>query len=136
MQNLFPPFPRRWQAATLLILRTALAAEWLAATARREELDGTWQALALAGAALLLLAGFLTPLVAILLIARLVLGEALHGWGTGRWSPPELVPLTLAGLLVLVTFGPGTFSVDCWLYGQRRVIVPPRPGEDKIPRKG
>jgi uncharacterized membrane protein YphA (DoxX/SURF4 family) len=84
---------------------------------------------------LLLLMGFLTP------VAGLVLGLSSVGI-TLSWFPPpptHLVRDGVASLLVVVVaaaiilLGPGAFSLDCYLFGRREIIIPPPIGKGDAP---
>ncbi len=75
----------------------------------------------------LLLAGFLTP------IAALVLGVGIAGIALS-WLPPAtrslfdaLVPALLAEVMcaAIALLGPGASSVDAHLFGRREIIIPP-----------
>ena len=69
---------------------------------------------------MLLLAGFMTPVVAVV-IGLVHLGAAFFHYGGGG----ELV--VLAGAVALL--GPGAFSIDARLFGRREVFIPRRANE-------
>jgi uncharacterized membrane protein YphA (DoxX/SURF4 family) len=78
-----------------------------------------------AGAALL--AGFLTPIVAIIV----GLGAAGVGFSVlpvcARNVFDSFLPILLAAtiLVAILLMGPGAFSVDARLFGRREIIIPP-----------
>jgi uncharacterized membrane protein YphA (DoxX/SURF4 family) len=84
---------------------------------------------------LLLLMGFLTP------VAGLVLGLSSVGIALSWFPPPptHLVRDGVACLLVVVVasaiilLGPGAFSLDCYLFGHREIIIPPPIGKEDAP---
>lgn len=103
MQRLFVMFPDRVPGVGLLWLRAALAASVCWPWPHAPGLQ--WLA---AAAAVLLLAGWLTPLAVLLAAASLGLGRA------------DLVLAVLPACLLLL--GPGAYSLDACLFG-RRVLV-------------
>jgi uncharacterized membrane protein YphA (DoxX/SURF4 family) len=81
----------------------------------------------LAVSGVMLLLGFLTPAVGIV-IGLVMTGTALS------WLPPGSrnlfdgsLPALLAGSvsIAIVLLGPGAFSVDARLFGRREIIIPP-----------
>lgn len=76
----------------------------------------------------LLLIGFLTPIVGIVV--------GLAGIGVGCSVFPSCTPtlftsfvalvFALAILLAIIIMGPGAFSVDARLFGRREIIIPRR----------
>jgi len=70
--------------------------------------------------ALAVIVGFLTPIVAVLAIVF----QALIWFtlGTVGASPASLVALDALALALL---GPGAYSVDAYLFGRRRLVLPP-----------
>ncbi|SPE42082.1 conserved hypothetical protein [Candidatus Sulfopaludibacter sp. SbA3] len=78
------------------------------------------------------LAGFLTPVAAVLL------GLTAIGWGTSLIPAPHpnLFPSKLlAGLLAtmasaIALLGPGAFSIDARLFGLREIIIPHSPSNE------
>jgi uncharacterized membrane protein YphA (DoxX/SURF4 family) len=84
--------------------------------------------LALAASGASLLAGFLTPLAAV------VIGSAVAGLGLS-WLPaptPHLFDdsLTTAFIaivaLAIVLLGPGAYSLDSYLFGRREIVIAAR----------
>lgn len=109
MQRLFVMFPDRAPGIGLLWLRLGLSASvcwpWPQAS---------WLQWAAAFAAVLLLAGWLTPLAVAAATTGLLLGRA--------------DPLLAALPLCLLLLGPGAYSLDACLFG-RRVLVRGRRGD-------
>ena len=79
-------------------------------------------------AGVLLLIGFLTPIVAIV-VAAFAAGVGLS------WLPPQTPTLfdsrlsfifAFAMLVTIVGLGPGAFSLDARLFGRREILIPPR----------
>lgn len=130
--RLFFAFPRGFAGIALLLLRAvsglALLAEGGRYFAEQNPARGAWfmGLLALAAGALLL-AGFLTPVVAAVAAAGIVgvgfslLPSCTHGPFDSRTS-------FVFGLTMLVTIaglGPGAFSADARVFGRREIIIPP-----------
>jgi uncharacterized membrane protein YphA (DoxX/SURF4 family) len=77
----------------------------------------------------LLVVGFLTPVVGLLL------GLAAPGIGlsllprcpTSLFETSLPTALTATMLIAIVLLGPGAFSVDCRVFGRREIIIPPPP---------
>ena len=141
MQRLFSTFPAGRPGLGLLVLRLAVAVtlvnqgrNWLARLPDSGGGDHINSLLAAVGAlkiaaAILLLAGFATPLVGVI-VALGELGIAfwwmLSPYGGAGFSGTLLAPIfvaTIAGALVLL--GPGAFSVDARLFGRRELVIGP-----------
>jgi uncharacterized membrane protein YphA (DoxX/SURF4 family) len=132
LQRLFSTFPRGLPGLGLLLLRVALGTVLIApsATVLVYANDSTFEnpivSLLEAGSGVLLLFGFLTPVGSVL--ATLVsTGIALS------WIPQDVLnviqPKPAAALVAvmaaaLALLGPGTFSIDCRLYGRREIVIP------------
>jgi uncharacterized membrane protein YphA (DoxX/SURF4 family) len=78
------------------------------------------------------LAGFLTPVAAVLL------GLTAIGWGTSLIPAPNpnlfpsrlLLGLLTAMASAIVLLGPGAFSIDARLFGLREIIIPRSPSNE------
>jgi uncharacterized membrane protein YphA (DoxX/SURF4 family) len=141
LQRLFSTFPGRWPGIGLLLLRGAVGvtavvegATCLIARGDSPVWTGVGGSLAFAGG-LLLLIGFLTP------VAGVFLGLSSVGIALSWFPPPpaHLVRDGVASLLVVVVaaaiilLGPGAYSVDCYLFGRREIIIPPPFGKEDAP---
>jgi hypothetical protein len=77
----------------------------------------------------LLVVGFLTPVVGVLL------GLGVPGVGLSLLPPCPIslfestlpTALTATILIAIVLLGPGAFSVDSRIFGRREIIIPPPP---------
>jgi uncharacterized membrane protein YphA (DoxX/SURF4 family) len=132
LQRFFSTFPGGWPGAGLLLLR-AVAGTAAVAQGGSCFVDGvepTATAWALAGLAVLsglgLVAGFLTPgaaagvclsTLAIAAASTRPVGASLAGHWETAW-------LVAADGLALAMLGPGTHSVDAWLFGRREIVIP------------
>lgn len=102
MQRLFVMFPDRAPGLGLLVLRLGLGAGLLTAHGP----SCGWLSGMAWAAALLLCAGWLTPLAALAAATALLLGATVH-WGL------------LCVPLALLLLGPGAYSVDARRFGRR-----------------
>jgi len=133
LQRLYSTFPGGRPGVGLLLLRVAVG---LAAAAGgvfyflgpSSSSSGKWLlglVLIISGAALA--AGFLTPLVG-LLIGICFLGIALSWVPAPAWVLHD-VKLMAFGMIVsavaLALLGPGAFSLDGRLFGRREIVIPP-----------
>jgi uncharacterized membrane protein YphA (DoxX/SURF4 family) len=133
LQRLYSTFPGGRPGVGLLLLRVAVG---LAAAAGgvfyflgpSSSSSGKWLlglVLIISGAALA--AGFLTPLVG-LLIGICFLGIALSWVPAPAWVLHD-VKLMAFGMIVsavaLALLGPGAFSLDGHLFGRREIVIPP-----------
>ena len=118
MQRLFTTFPNGWPAASLLLLRFALAFPLI--------LDDHWTlsepiaaSVKLGGLLFsgLLLVGVWTPLAALLqVVTELSLAISMPGLANLHLTRAA-IGLALAGL------GPGAWSLDSHLYGRKRIDI-------------
>jgi hypothetical protein len=112
VQRLFSSFPTGRTGIGLLLLR--LAAGFFLVLHSRSAFEGTWTAIAIGSvavsSAILLAAGFLTPIAGVLGVAAALLGGG-----------PVCGDLAIAASLVLV--GPGAYSVDARLFGRREIVI-------------
>ena len=124
MQRLFSAFPAGAPGAGLLILRIGAALSALADSRLilASDLGQPVWAAALLVCGALLLVGLLTPVAGALLTVVMAVSAA-----TGA---PTIDPVSYRGAplvaiaVALVLLGPGWMSVDAWLFGRRRIVIP------------
>jgi uncharacterized membrane protein YphA (DoxX/SURF4 family) len=77
----------------------------------------------------LLIAGFLTPVVALLiaLVSTATLVFHIPLCKATLFDTRLSVIFAIGVLLALSLLGPGSLSIDARVFGRRRVIIPPRP---------
>ena len=113
VQRLFSAFPTGQAGIGLLLLR--LMSSVFLIMQSRHAFDGTWPAISLGAVAIvsavLLTAGFLTPIAGVLAMAAALLGDA------PAWGGLAVVAAALALL------GPGAYSVDARLFGRREIVI-------------
>jgi putative oxidoreductase len=125
VQRLFSTFPNGWPGRALLILRLIAAAPLLLDSIGFLTGGGPSSPLAseLAGiaSAVFIVLGFCTPLAA-LLQAGLEIWLAIHAGGLfGDHAILASIGISLSML------GPGAWSIDAYLFGRRRIELPPPP---------
>jgi hypothetical protein len=114
-------FPSGWPGLGLLLLRISVAAPVLLdAYNTRKELPG-WVFIALAMLSATLSVGFLTPMVAVLVLAVRLVGPTSAGAGS-----EGAICMTILSALALAMLGPGAYSIDACRFGRRVVVLPPR----------
>jgi uncharacterized membrane protein YphA (DoxX/SURF4 family) len=129
--RLFFAFPRGWAGVALLLLRAvpgaAVITEGIFYFTRADSALAAWLSgcLALAAGALLL-AGFLTPIAAVLAAGTAAVGFALLPASSPNFfdSRSALV-FAITMLVAIACLGPGAFSVDARVFGRREIIIPP-----------
>ena len=113
VQRLFSSFPTGRAGIGLLLLR--LAASGFLIMQSRSSFEGTWPAISIGSAAVvsavLLTAGFLTPIAGVLGVVAALLGD----------GPVWARLAVIAAALVLL--GPGAYSVDARLFGRREIVI-------------
>lgn len=113
-------FPPGWPGLALLLLRVSVAiAVLLQAYDHRQSLS-VWILGALLVLSLVLCAGFLTPITAIL-----ALGFQALAWSRLNIDCAALSFIALLNALALAMLGPGAYSIDAHLFGRRVVVLPP-----------
>lgn len=120
VQRLFTTFPPGWPGVGLLFLRSSVAIALPFESALcHPALPGWMQAVAIL-LSITLLAGYLTPIVAVvcLFVHALIWCRV----GTGSTADAIIVCLDLTALALL---GPGGYSVDAFRFGRRVIVVPP-----------
>ncbi|MEO8383340.1 MAG: hypothetical protein ABI779_27035 [Acidobacteriota bacterium] len=114
MQRFFSSFPDGRAGVALLLLRLATAVALLLQS-RLWMATSTWQTTALGTLAsviaLLVLAGFMTPIAG-------TVAAAISVYGSGA---TDLYPLVIVVAIILL--GPGAFSVDARLFGRRLIVL-------------
>jgi hypothetical protein len=115
LRQLFSTFPTGMSGAGLLLLRTAIG---LVLVSCPHHTDGV-----VASGGVLLLAGLLTPVAGLGMAGLLVVSQYL---AFGRSLPDLSVVLLVTGCLALTLLGPGTWSLDAWLFGRREIVIPRR----------
>ena len=113
VQRLFSSFPTGRAGIGLLLLR--LAASGFLIMQSRSSFEGTWPAISIGSAAVvsavLLTAGFLTPIAGVLGVVAALLGD----------GPVWARLAVIAAALVLL--GPGAYSIDARLFGRREIVI-------------
>jgi hypothetical protein len=129
LQRLFSGFPGGWRGVGLLLLRSVVGAWMMFQGASSIDSVGEKSLLAYATGALaalsgvLLLIGFLTPVVSVVAFAWSLRVSWLSLTTVGIFDAgPILRPGVVA--LAIGLLGPGAFSVDCRLFGRRQIIIP------------
>jgi len=122
VQKLFSMFPAGAPGIALLMLRLSVAVMLFIDPAGRVLWPATlWLSVMSFVAALAVVAGFLTPILALICGALKV--YALIG------TAPGIAPLIVLALLLssaVAMLGPGAYSVDARMFGRRVVLLPPQ----------
>jgi hypothetical protein len=119
MQRLFSMFPSGLPGIALLILRTSVAMTVLLhGYSQRQEL-AAWLLACFLLLAITLIAGFLTPILALLSAAVQFIGP----WAA-TMSTSGLLVVSILNALALALLGPGAYSLDAVRFGRRVVDLP------------
>ena len=114
-------FPSGWPGLGLVLLRMSVAVPVLLdAHDTHKELPGL-VLIALIMLSAILSVGFLTPMVAVLILAVRLVDHTTFGAGS-----EETVCMTILSALALAMLGPGAYSIDARRFGRRVVVLPPR----------
>jgi uncharacterized membrane protein YvlD (DUF360 family) len=123
MQRLFSMFPPGLPGFALLILRTSVALTVVFhGFAHREEL-AAWVLACFLLLVMALIAGFLTPILALLALAVQFIGP----WPA--ISTSGLFVVSILNAVALALLGPGAYSFDAARFGRRVVDLPPNSDE-------
>jgi uncharacterized membrane protein YphA (DoxX/SURF4 family) len=135
LQRLFSAFPARWPGVGLLVLRAAVGltaavegGAYLASAAPASP-GAVAAGLLLAAGGVSLLAGFLTPLGAVLTASCAAsLGLSLLPAASPTLFVDNLaIVFVVIVALAIVLLGPGAYSVDSYLFGRREIVIAARP---------
>jgi hypothetical protein len=116
-------FPRGAPGFALLLLRVSVAASILL-NARSEPHHEVWTFALTVAVSIALSVGFLTPIVAFLAIPVYLIETA-----SLRAAPAEVLNPILQAI-ALSLLGPGSCSIDAYLFGRRVVVLPQKSDED------
>jgi uncharacterized membrane protein YphA (DoxX/SURF4 family) len=132
LQRLFCGFPGGFPGMSLLLLRAVLAGAVLVEgrfclSESASHTADLWGALAFASGILLLI-GFLTPVVAVLtgLGGVGVLLSIFPSCNQNMFNSSWALAFAVSMLVTIVAVGPGRFSLDARIFGRRKIIIPPR----------
>jgi putative oxidoreductase len=104
-----------------VLLRMSVAVPVLLdAYGTRQELPG-WVLITVTVLSGILSIGFLTPMVAVLVVTVRLVGHTSFVAGSDGG-----LCMTILGALALVMLGPGAYSIDACRFGRRVVVLPPR----------
>ena len=121
MQRLFSTFPDNWPGLGLILLRLAVGAPLLVSgftIGIGASLNtAAWLVIAGCAAAILIVAGFWTPLGA---ATEAVVELWLAAAGDDFNTEPAIKSLIGVSLMML---GPGYYSIDARLYGRKRIQI-------------
>jgi hypothetical protein len=117
VQRLFTMFPTGLPGLALLLLRASVAIAVLVSSYGQG--SSAWAQVGAILVAVALLAGYLTPIVA--LVALVVQGFISFrlGFDAAMWG--TIVSLDAIALALI---GPGAYSADAYLFGRRVVVLP------------
>jgi len=138
LQRLYSTFPGGWPGFALLLLRGAIGVTLIIQGAgcllAQDSGIGAWGCLLMLVTGVALLLGFLSPI-----------GGALAAFGAvgmmflfplpGRWNLFSNTPLGIDFLIMAIAsalLGPGAFSLDAFLFGRRKVIIPEASSRRKV----
>ena len=133
LQRLFTTFPGGLPGIGLLLLRVTAAgmtaSQGAAYFSGLHELTPIITGLAVLSMSILLAVGFLTPLIAVLLgLATVCLHLSLlaqPSWNVFEAKTTTFLVVVIAAAVCLL--GPGSFSLDSYLFGRREIVIPRRP---------
>ena len=118
MQRLFSMFPTGLPGLALLLLRSAVAIAVVGSSYVQHPL-GWLQATAIL-LAIALLAGYMTPIAAV--VALTVQGFI---WFELTVETTAWAAIVSLDAIAIALVGPGAYSVDAYLFGRRVVVLPP-----------
>jgi disulfide bond formation protein DsbB len=112
-------FPTGLPGLALLLLRASVAIAVVASSYDSQEPPGWLQATAILVAGVLL-AGYMTPIVAVVAVAVQAFVWSSLGIDSTAWAA-----VVALDAIALALVGPGAYSVDAYLFGRRVVVLPP-----------
>ena len=119
LQKLFSAFPGGWRALGLLLLRVLVGITVIAQVLTYVE---SWLAVvAVIIVASFLLIGFMTP------IAAVAIGLTSVGVVIYTQNLSQIVLNLIVLTTVIVSLGPGAFSIDARMFGRREILIPHTP---------
>ena len=134
LQRLFSTFPDGGPGVGLLLLRgsvggLAAAAGVLCLSGSLERVPAVWATglgLAVSGAALIV--GLMTPYASLLLALSLLAGlfSTTPAFLIGLFGPKHFVGVLVLISIAIAFLGPGSYSLDGYLFGRREIVIPPR----------
>lgn len=127
MQRWYKTFPHGLAGIGLLVLRAAIGTKLMieasACMVEPQSLKlGVWLLAALGlGIGTSFLVGFLTQLIAGI---SALAGAAVYLWHPS-WASGPLSFETIVIALAIALLGPGAISLDAYLFGRRKIVIPP-----------
>jgi hypothetical protein len=129
MQRLYSMFPRGLPGLALLLLRISVAGGVLLNVYGQRGHLAAWLLVSSLLLAATLLAGILTPLVALLALgANLAIPMSCN---VGFQSAGHIAIATI-NALALCLLGPGSYSLDAFLFGRRVINLTPPDGRERL----
>lgn len=129
-------FPDGWPGAGLLLLRAAVTAvlftQSIASLQREHGFLVSASVFVMSAAGLLLLIGFLTRFVALVvaIIGVTCIFFRFPGSDGGPVSTLMTVVLPVAIAVAVICLGAGAFSLDARLFGRREIFIPNSPSKE------
>jgi hypothetical protein len=116
-------FPRGAPGLALFLLRASVATSILLNVGSESHREA-WMLVATVALGTALCLGFLTPIAALLTIPAYLIETASH-----RVAPAEVLAVVLQAI-ALSLLGPGSCSIDAYLFGRRVVVLPEKNDRD------
>jgi len=129
LQRFFSTFPGGQPGLGLLLLRVSLGTALIAYGVAWTTVERSWNVMlgpASILCGLLLLAGFLTPVVSVLICAGGAVGVVSRMFSFEGWASLEIFLVFIFAAVSIGLLGPGAYSVDAMIFGRREIIIPKR----------